>query len=128
MTQEGALFIVDGYAKILFQFIYCELEILIAVLSSQISLSYDEHWHNLGGAKPTRHRMGSVDAPDFHQKGRDISPMVRYLCFTSVPLAHTADGHLGTIRHAQLAAIVHNRYVTACYRALALYSRVRLSL
>ena len=50
MTQEGALFIVDGYAKLLFQFIYCKHEVLIAVLSNQISLSYDEHWHNLGGA------------------------------------------------------------------------------
>jgi len=29
------------------------------------------------------------------------------------------DGRLGTIRHAQLAAIAHNREVIARYRALA---------
>ena len=75
MIQEGALFIVDGYAKISFQFIYCKVEVLIAVLFSQISLSYDEHWHNSGGVKPTGHRLGSVDAPDFHQRDE-----ISFLC------------------------------------------------
>jgi hypothetical protein len=41
---------------------------------------------------------------------------------------HIFDSHLGTIRHAQLAAIAHNREVIARYRALAKNPGTRLCL